>query len=200
LALKGQALQLVQRLPITTENYSIAWNMLVGRYKNTKLIAATYVRQILGLKSISREDVGEMRQFVNTFCSNFKSLKALNIEQLLEDIILSQLVVECLESQTCHKWQMKQVDKGSPTLKELITFMELNCNDLEILKPSTNIANLKETQDGKKRRRSARGMTTFVAMTENTCVLSHIFCLNVQCFYSKYYTDEILGSKTLILL
>lgn len=67
---------------------------MVGRYKNKKLIAATYVRQILGLKSISREDMGEITQFVNTFCSNFKSLKALNIEQLLEDIILSQLVVE----------------------------------------------------------------------------------------------------------
>jgi len=80
LALKSQALQLVQGLPITTENYSIAWNMLVGSYKNKKLIAATYVRQILGLNSISRKDMGEMRQFVNTFCSNFKSLKALNIE------------------------------------------------------------------------------------------------------------------------
>jgi len=77
--------------------------MLVSRYKNKKLIAATYVRQILGLMSISREDVGEMRQFVNTFCSNFMSLKALHIEQLLEDIILSQLVVECLDCQTRHK-------------------------------------------------------------------------------------------------
>ena len=146
MTLKGQALQLVQGLPITTENYSTAWNMLVGRYKNTKFIAASYVRQILGLRSISREDVGDMRQFVNTFCSNFKSLKALNIEHMLEDIILSQLVVECLESQTRHMWQMKQVDKGFPTLKELITFMEQKCKDLETLKPSTNTAHLMETQ------------------------------------------------------
>jgi hypothetical protein len=43
----------------------------VDRYVNKKLIAATHVRQLLGLKSISKEDVGEMRQFVNTFCSNF---------------------------------------------------------------------------------------------------------------------------------
>jgi len=75
---------------------------------------------------------------------------------------------------------MKQVDKGSPTLKD--TFMKQKCNDLEKLKPSTNIVNLKETQDGKKWQRSAWGITTFVAMTENKCVLSHIVCLNVQCF------------------
>jgi hypothetical protein len=100
LALKGQAFQLVQGLPITTDNYSIAWNLLVDRYENKKLIAATHVRQLLGLKSISKEDVGEMRQFVNTFCSNSNALKALNIEQPLEDIILSQLLVERLDSQT----------------------------------------------------------------------------------------------------
>jgi len=77
---------------------------------------------------------------------------------------------------------MKQVDKGFPTLKELITFMEQKCKDLETLKPSTNTAHLKERQGGKQQRRSAWGITSFVAMTENKCVLSHIICLNVQCF------------------
>ena len=110
------------------------------------------------------------------------SLKALHIEQLLEDIILSQLVVECLDCQTRHKWQMKQVDKGFPALKELIIFMEQKCKDLETLKPSTNTANLKETQGGKQEQRSAWGIKTFVAMTENKCVLSHIICLKVHCF------------------
>ena len=119
---------------------------------------------------------------MNIFCSNIMSLKTLNIEQLLEDIILSQLVEECLERQTRRKWQMKQVDKGFPTLKELITFMEQKCKDLETLKASTNAAHLKETQGGKQQQRSAWGITTFVATTENKCVLSHIVCLNVQWF------------------
>ena len=120
----------------------------MGIYKNKKLIAASYVRQILGLRSISREDVGEMRQFVNTFCSNFRSLKALNIEQLLEDIILSQLVVECLESQIRRKWQMKQVDKGFPTLKELIIFMKQKCKDLETLNLSPTLLILRRHRVG----------------------------------------------------
>lgn len=33
--------------------------MFVESYENKKLIAATYVRQLLGLKSISTENVGE---------------------------------------------------------------------------------------------------------------------------------------------
>jgi len=45
--IKGQALQLVQGLPITTENYSITRNLLVDGHENKELIAATYIRQIL---------------------------------------------------------------------------------------------------------------------------------------------------------
>jgi hypothetical protein len=84
---------------------------------------------------------------------------------------------------------MKQVDKVFPTLKELITLMEQKCKDLETLKPSINIANRKETQGGKQQQKSAWGITTFVAMTENKCVLSHIVCLNVQRFHSRYSSD-----------
>jgi hypothetical protein len=60
LALKVQVLQLVQVLPIAPENYSRVCNVLVEGYENKKLIAATYIRQLLGLKSISTENVGEI--------------------------------------------------------------------------------------------------------------------------------------------
>jgi hypothetical protein len=52
---------------------------LVDRYENKKLTAATNVGQMLDLKSISKEDMEEIMIFVNTFCSNFNALKALNI-------------------------------------------------------------------------------------------------------------------------
>jgi uncharacterized membrane protein len=70
LALNGQALRFVQWLPFTAKNYLIALNFLVDRYENKKLTAATNIRQMLGLKSISKDDVEEIRQFVNTVCSN----------------------------------------------------------------------------------------------------------------------------------
>ena len=86
--------------------------------------------------------------------------------------------------------------------------MEQKCQVLETLKPSNNIANVKEIQAGKQQRRSPRDSKTFVATTESKCVLcskshhlfestvflwprlrtsvfrvlSHITCLNEQCF------------------
>jgi hypothetical protein len=43
-------------------------------------------------------------------------LKVLNVEQPLEDIMLSQLVVEHLD-QTRHEWEMKQADEEFPSHK-----------------------------------------------------------------------------------
>jgi len=61
---------LVQGPLFTAENYSVAGNQLVARYENKKLIAATYITQLLGLKNSSKKDVGDLRPFINTFYSN----------------------------------------------------------------------------------------------------------------------------------
>jgi hypothetical protein len=64
---EGSSTAVGSRASFTAENYSIAWNQLVGRYENKKLIAATYFRQLLGLKNSSKEDVGKLRQFITHF-------------------------------------------------------------------------------------------------------------------------------------
>jgi succinate dehydrogenase/fumarate reductase-like Fe-S protein len=66
---------------------------------------------------------------------------------------------------------MKQADEEFPSIKELITSMEQKFQVLETVKPSTNVANVRETHGGNKLRRSPRDSKTFVAMTENKCVL-----------------------------
>ena len=58
--------------------------------------------------------------------------------------MLSLLLVERLDSQARPECQMKQADEGFPSLKELITLMEEKCLILETLKPSANIANIKD--------------------------------------------------------
>jgi hypothetical protein len=65
---------------------------------------------------------------------------------------------------------MKQADEEFPSLNELIASMEQKFRVLEALKPSTNVANVQETQGGNKQRRSPPDSKTFVAISENKCV------------------------------
>jgi hypothetical protein len=42
-SLKGEAKQLISNLPITNDNFAVAWDLVTQRYNNVKLIATTHV-------------------------------------------------------------------------------------------------------------------------------------------------------------
>jgi hypothetical protein len=68
--LSGEAERLVSNFPITANSYTIAWNMLVIRYENKRLIAASHIRQLLGLKHLHKEYASEVADLVNTISNN----------------------------------------------------------------------------------------------------------------------------------
>jgi len=51
---------------MTASNYTIAWTLLVERYENKRLIAASHIRQLLGLKQLHKESASEFAELVNT--------------------------------------------------------------------------------------------------------------------------------------
>lgn len=56
-ALKGDALQVIECLNMSTENYSIAWNMIKRKYDtNVRLIVNMHVQQLLNLSAVSKTD------------------------------------------------------------------------------------------------------------------------------------------------
>lgn len=76
-SLRGEALKLIENLPITEANYSVAWQLLSDRYSNHTLIAASYIHEILNIRQVQRESSGELREFVNTASSNMNALQAM---------------------------------------------------------------------------------------------------------------------------
>jgi hypothetical protein len=60
--LSGEAERLVSNLPTTANNYTIAWKLLAERYENKRLIAASHIRQLLGIKQLHKESAGEFAE------------------------------------------------------------------------------------------------------------------------------------------
>ena len=58
-SLSGEVERLISNLPMTADNYTMAWKLLVARYENSRLIAASHIRQLLGWKQLQRESVNE---------------------------------------------------------------------------------------------------------------------------------------------
>ena len=65
-SLSGEAEHLVSNLPMTANNYTVAWKLLVERYENNCLIATSHIRQLLGLKRLHKESTSEFAELVKT--------------------------------------------------------------------------------------------------------------------------------------
>jgi hypothetical protein len=144
-------------------NYTSAWKLLVERYENKRLIAASHIRQLLGLKQLQRESVNEFSELVNTTSNNINALQALNIQAPLSDVIISQIITEKLDSTTHKAWELKLNDIPFPPLKDFITFLEGRRRALENLNPGkvNSYADIRSADSkGDKHTQDRRGQPT----------------------------------------
>jgi len=62
-----EAHQLIQNLPVTQQNFHVAWNLLCDRYNNEHLIAAAHVKSLLSLPVINKESATDLRAFFSPY-------------------------------------------------------------------------------------------------------------------------------------
>ncbi|XP_046404409.1 uncharacterized protein LOC124169753 isoform X1 [Ischnura elegans] len=133
-ALTGEAHQLIENLPITSENFKVAWEIICKRYYNLKLIATAHMKSLFSLPSMKRESVNELRMVLNQLVSNYNAIEALKLDTPLHEVLLSQLLLEKIDEQTCKEWEVKANNQQFPRLDELIEFLEAKCQALEVVK------------------------------------------------------------------
>jgi diphosphomevalonate decarboxylase len=59
-SLQGEAKSLIQNLPVTTENFHVAWQLVTDRYSNKKLIAMMHIKQLCQLSLVSKGNSGNL--------------------------------------------------------------------------------------------------------------------------------------------
>jgi len=181
-SLSGEAEHLISNLPMTANNYTIAWKLLVERHENKRLIAASHIRQLLGLKQLHKESANEFAELVNTISNNINALQALNIQASLSDMIISQFITEKLDSTTRKAWELKLNDLPFPPPKDFITFLEGRRSALQNLNPG-KVNSHEDTMsvDSKKDKhmKDRRNTNTFISTATIKCPL----CKNSHALY-----------------
>ena len=133
----NEAHQLIQNLPVTQQNFHVAWNLLCDRCNNERLIAATHVKSLLPLPVINKESATDLRALINQFQSNLNAIKALYLSILLHEVLMSQILIENVEKQ----WKMKAVSQGITELESIIEVLEGKCQALELIHASQHPRN-----------------------------------------------------------
>jgi hypothetical protein len=135
--LRNEALRAIESLPITDENYTIAWEAFEKRFKNTRLIVEDHVLAILNAAPILKTSSTMLRELLDTVNTNMAALESLNIPVASWDAVIVLIIFQKLDYSTKCEWQMT-LDNSIPTYKNLIQFLEKRCTVLEALNATSS--------------------------------------------------------------
>jgi hypothetical protein len=98
--LRNEALRAIESLPITDENYTIAWEALEKRFKNTRLIVEDHVLAILNAAPILKTFSTMLRELLDTVNTNMAALESLNIPVASWDAVIVLIIFQKLDYST----------------------------------------------------------------------------------------------------
>jgi len=125
---------------LSEQGFRVAWEILVERYENERLIINTHVDNIMKLPCLTSANSSQLRHLVDTTKCNLEALKAMKQNNESWDMIIIYTVVQRLDNKTKKEWELHMSNKELPNLQQLYTFLEHRCNALESIatKPKTN--------------------------------------------------------------
>jgi hypothetical protein len=130
-SLKDEAKQLIANLQITSDNFTVAWNLVCQRYQNQRIIAMAHAKHLCNIPHMKRGDCSSMRQLINHVQNHLNALQALSLNVTSQDLMLTHLILASLDSETKPNWQKSTATRSDvPSRAELISFLETRCRAL----------------------------------------------------------------------
>lgn len=139
-SLEGEPLSLIKGIPLTHNNYKVAYEKLQQRYQNKRFLATFYFNQIYSATPIQKASAMVLRCLLNTFSENVSALRALQLPVDHWDFLLFNILLMKLDSKTKtdYEVQAKHNHTDLPTYRELIAFLENQCQALESVQFTTS--------------------------------------------------------------
>ncbi|XP_063228908.1 uncharacterized protein LOC134534376 [Bacillus rossius redtenbacheri] len=125
-SLSGDALAVIQALPLTDSNYSIAWELLSKRYSNKRLIVSLHIEAIMQIPSVSLEAPASVNKMMSLLAEHIAALRVLDVNVEKCDPLLLHIIEAKLDKVLRNQWELFINDKGAelPKLTEFLLFLE----------------------------------------------------------------------------
>ncbi|XP_063994272.1 uncharacterized protein LOC135171574 [Diachasmimorpha longicaudata] len=126
-ALRGTAASLISTFTVTDDNYEKAWEKLVRKYEDPRLITQALFNRILNLPKISKateESLSSNSAAALETMDQLVAMTGLSKEQLIEQMIV-HLLRKSLDTETLRAWERYVgSSKDFPTLQEVTSFVD----------------------------------------------------------------------------
>ncbi|XP_050515055.1 uncharacterized protein LOC126890243 [Diabrotica virgifera virgifera] len=122
--LDGTPLSLIRNLPITNDNYQVAYDLIVKRYTNVRRCATAHWDAIMGVQKISAVNSKNLAKLVDTFLENLAALKTLGLPTEHWDFIMFNLLLSKLDVDSIKLFELENKSNEIPSFKKLVAFIE----------------------------------------------------------------------------
>ncbi|XP_024887725.1 uncharacterized protein LOC112464773 [Temnothorax curvispinosus] len=158
-SLSGEAFGVVKNLPLTAENYAIAYDALRERYQNKRKLATQYWRSFVHAKSLVTDSAESLRVLLDVFTENTRALSMLGYFVEAWDFMLLNHLLEKLTPTLREKFEATHVSVEPPRYDQLTKFLTGYCTVLASVSDSSAGSNKSKSQPSKK------STTSLVAQT-----------------------------------
>lgn len=167
-SLKGIALQSLAAIPITTESYLQAWQVLCKKYDNKRVQAAYYLNNIFSYKPISKISLSALEHFSNTVLESSLAFKNLGLEDPA-GFILTSYALSLLDPKTREKFESR-IGGEELVFTEFVNFIHRQCT---IVQSETLTLGTRSHSPSSPRSRISKQvlMTTTTSEESNLCPL-----------------------------
>lgn len=131
--LSGDALAVVKAIPLSANNYALAWEALSVRFDNKRLLASAHLDKLFAFKPITHQSFPALTSFINTFKENVAIIKALGVNDL-SSFLLFHMGSRVLDPTTIQLFESNASNSTIPTFDELLNFVQQRCRILENVK------------------------------------------------------------------
>ncbi|XP_055622597.1 uncharacterized protein LOC129766156 [Toxorhynchites rutilus septentrionalis] len=131
--LQGEPKALIDPLPLTGANYEIAWDMLLHRYNNSKLLKKRQIQSLFQLPTNTKESAKELHTLLDTFDRAVKTLDQIVKPEDYRDLLLVNILTTRLDPITRRGWEELSANKEQETLKDLTDFLQRRVQMLDSL-------------------------------------------------------------------
>ncbi|XP_055590966.1 uncharacterized protein LOC129743049 [Uranotaenia lowii] len=131
--LQGEPKSLVDSLQITRANYQVAWDLLVKRYNNSKLLKKKQIQALFRLPQLTKESPSELHSLVEDFQKAVQILDQAVQSADYKDLLLIHLLTSRLDPVTRRSWEEHSASEEQETISQLMDFLQKRVTVLESL-------------------------------------------------------------------
>ncbi|XP_022162657.1 uncharacterized protein LOC111028347 [Myzus persicae] len=118
----GSAADIIRGILVSGATFAVAWAALVSRYDKPRLVAGSFVDQLLQVPVSSVDSLSDLNKFMSVFGEGISVLTALQVLDL-GDFILFSLASRCLSS-SCRTLFESETTSDFPTVEDLFKFIK----------------------------------------------------------------------------